>query len=178
MKTLVAILLSFAILTLPLEARRRWVPPTTAVAADTQFVTSFSGGTLSEVNEPRGFKFTVGGTGITITEVGIYGNASHYSSAMTVYVRASDGTDLGNASVTWGTGTQWYWATLSSPVTLSASTTYYLMTANMGYNYINNNVTNTTTAAATINDGADGQPPTDTGVGAGHSQYAINFKYH
>jgi hypothetical protein len=146
--------------------------------AETEFVTSFSGGSLLDVTNPHGFKFTVGASNITITEVGIYGNSSYHDSTKTVYVRASDGTDLGNASVTWGNSSQWYWAALSSPVILSAGTVYYLMTASLGYSFTNYNISLTTTSAATVNDAANGQPPGASGTGTGFSEAGINFKYH
>ena len=155
-----------------------WIQPSrfAGAAADTEYVTSWSGGTLTDIDGQRGFKFTVGGSPITVTELGIWGNASHYSSSMTVYLRASDGTDLGNVSITWGASSQWYWGTLSSPVTLSASTVYFIMSADMGYNHVNRDFVPTVTGAATYNNGAISQPPINSGFSA--VEAALNFKYH
>lgn len=178
MRPFFTILLGYALLTFPLHAGKRWIPWKTAVAAgDTEYVTTWSGGSLSDsAGNERGFKFTVGGSPITVTELGIWGNASHYSSSMTVYLRSSGGTDLGNVSITWGTAGQWYWGTLSSPVTLSASTTYFIMTASLSFNHRHRNFVPTVTGAATYNNGAEAQPPVDSGFSV--TEAALNFKYH
>lgn len=147
---------------------------------DTPFVTSASLGILSAIDGFYGMKITVAGSPITVTELGIYGNASHYSASITLYIRSSTGTDLGNVSVTWGTGGQYYYGTLASPVVLSASTVYYIMTDDLNANdvYASATTTVTTTGVATVNDAAFGQPPSDETTGAGHAYGPLNFKYH
>lgn len=150
-----------------------------ASASATEFITATTPGTLVGPADQRGMKITVGGSSITVTELGIYGNASHYSTSITLYIRSSGGTDLGNCSVgSWGTAAQWYWGTLGTPVVLSASTVYYIMTDSLAFNDVyGTGTTVTPTSVATVDDAAYGQPPADEGVGSNRCSGPLNFKY-
>lgn len=154
--------------------------PTPTPPADVEFVTGITATFFSNVDAEKGMKITVGASNITVTELGIYGNSSHYYSTVILYIRDAAGTSLGNVTVTWGTAAQYYYTTLSSPVTLTASTTYYIMTEDMNFNdmYMSTGTTVTTTSAATLDGGASGQPPAADGTGANHTYGPLNFKYH
>jgi len=160
--------------------RKAWQVVSGGGGVDTEFITSVNAGTKSAIDGFFGMKITVGGSAITVTEVGIYGNATHYHGTFDVYVRSLTGTDLGHATVTWGTAAQFYYATLSSPITLNASTSYYIMTDDLNSDdvYISANTTVTPTAVATVDDAAFGQPPADEGTGSNHSYGPLSFKYH
>lgn len=147
--------------------------------ATLEFITATTPGAIIAPSDERGMKITVGGSPITVTELGIYGNNSHYSSSMTLYIRSAAGTDLGNCSVaSWGAAAEWYWGVLGSPVVLSASTVYYIMTAGLASNDVYGTATTVTpTSAATVNDAAYGQPPQDEGVGSNRCTGPLNFKY-
>ena len=147
---------------------------------DTAFITGVTLGSKTSQTVQLGMKITIGASPITVTEVGIYGNNTKFSPTMDVYIRSSGGADLGHATVTWGAASQFYYATLSSPVVLSASTVYYVMTDALGFNdiYTSATTTVTTTAAATTNDAAYGQPPTGEGSAAGKVYGPLDFKYH
>jgi hypothetical protein len=105
----------------------------TAGASGTYFVTSESLGTLrNNYTGYVGMNITVGGAPITVTALGRIVAGSNGGSHIVKIVQASTGTDVPGASVTVnvGTGTPgtFAYATLSSPVTLSANTAYYVVT--------------------------------------------------
>lgn len=162
-----------------LTTSRASQPSSGGGGASTEFITATTLGTLSGPAGQRGMKITIGGSNITVTELGIYGNASHYSSSISLFIRSSTGTDLGNCSVgSWGTDSQWYWGTLGTPVVLSASTVYYIMTDTLSFNDIYGpSTTVTPTSVATVNDAAYDQPPQDEGAGSNRCYGPLNFKY-
>lgn len=151
---------------------------------DTSFITSVNtpAGTTAPFGE-LGMKITVGATPITVTELGIYGNTVKTAATMDLYIRSADGagTDLGHGTATWGAGAQFYYVTLSSPVVLSASTSYYIMAGPLVFEAvydISGTTTVTWTAAASLDDAAFGQPPTAEGAAAGKVYGPLDFKYH
>lgn len=183
MKTLLAVLflptLMFAAATMPWIKFARGPGGSSGGGGGTEFVTGITSlASLVSVSEESGMKITVGGSPVTVSELGIYGNSGTHRGTVVLHVRSSGGTSLGTATVTWGTSAQWYWGTLGSPVVLSASTVYYIMTEDLNVDDVHGPATIvTSTAVATINDSAYGQPPSDQGFGAGRSTGPVSFKY-
>jgi hypothetical protein len=139
-------------------------PPAAGGGGDTTWATIDTLNTTAvDVTGERGMQITVGASPISITQLALWGHAGQYSTTITLYIKSSDGTSLGSVAVQTpaGTGTAgaFNWGTLSSPVALSASTTYYIMTAPLAYNTVIRSSL-TTTAAATLNGRATDQPPT------------------
>jgi hypothetical protein len=130
----------------------------TAGASGTYFVTSESLGTLrNNYTGYVGMNITVGAAPITVTALGRIVTGSSGGSHIVKIVQASTGADVPGASVTVnvGTGTPgtFAYATLSSPVTLSANTAYYVVTqetfgGDSWYDY-NSSVQTTSVATAT-----------------------------
>src|SRR4051812_29003657 len=95
----------------------------------TGFVTSQTLGTLhSDFTGYAGMQVVVGASPITVTALGrmmVSGNTGTHTVKL---VKASDGSDVTGGSVTismsGGTAGQYRYATLASPVTLSAGATY------------------------------------------------------
>lgn len=130
----------------------------------------------------HGFKFTVGSNAITVTHVGrwvISGNSGSH----TVTIYNSSGTSMGSASVntSGATAGKYAYAALGTPIALSASTSYYILSSetNAGdqfYNY------NTEVNAAPIDgtvDFAAYKSGTITDIGsAGNSYGPLNFRYY
>jgi len=124
-------------------------PITASPPAPTEWLTSSSGGTLVAVNQTRGTRFDVGGTGFDITALGIYADSGNFTSSITVYLRNSSGTSLGSVSVSMTPRDNTvHYTDLGSPVTVSASTTYYL-TCTPNYENLYQNRSYTTTSVAT-----------------------------
>ncbi len=130
----------------------------TAGASGTYFVTSESLGTLrNNYTGYVGMNITVGAAPITVTALGRIVTGSSGGSHIVKIVQASTGADVPGASVTVnvGTGTPgtFAYATLSSPLTLSANTAYYVVTqetfgGDSWYDY-NSSVQTTSVATAT-----------------------------
>jgi hypothetical protein len=131
----------------------------TGGASGTYFVTSESLGTLR--NNYTGFvgmNITVGAAPITVTALGRMVAGSNGGSHLVKIVQASTGTDVAGASVTvnvaTGTPGTFAYATLSSPVTLSANTAYYVVTqetfgGDSWYDFSNTSVQTTSAGTAT-----------------------------
>jgi hypothetical protein len=105
----------------------------TAGASGTYFVTSESLGTLrNNYTGYVGMNITVGAAPITVTALGRMVAGSNGGSHVVKIVQASTGTDVAGASVAvnvaTGTPGTFAYATLSSPVTLSANAAYYVVT--------------------------------------------------
>jgi fibronectin type 3 domain-containing protein/sarcosine oxidase gamma subunit len=106
-----------------------------------------------------GMKFTTGSSAVTVQRLGrwiVSGNSGSHEVKLTL---ASSGVDVSGGSVTVNTSGQtagqYCYVTLSSPITLSASTAYYLTTdeTNGGDSWYNDNTTITTTGVASSNNG-------------------------
>jgi List-Bact-rpt repeat protein len=122
-----------------------------------QFVTGYNLNNRSLRNDFTGWvgmKLTVSSSPVTVNALGRINVAGSTGSHMVKLVRASDGTDLpgGSASVTvgGGTGGQFQYTSLASPVTLSANTSYYLVSqeVNGGDSWYDHGTLSSTSAAA------------------------------
>lgn len=153
---------------------------------DTPFISSVSGGTsLNNFTGVAGFKFTVGGSGITVTALGRYVTGTS-ANAHTVYILTSTGGILASASVpTSGVASGTFsWVTISS-LSLSASTSYFCVskeTNGDGDHWLSDDCTISTTAAATVNQScySTSNPPTTPSISNNGVKSFIppNFKYH
>jgi hypothetical protein len=152
-----------------------------APAAETAFVVSSTGGNAiasADTAAEYGYKFTVGGAGITITQVGIQRMAGAYQD-FTVKIFGSDGTtEVASAVVDFdavSVGDVSYTA-LGAPLSVAASAVRHIRVLNTVFNEFRGysgaaNTLLTTTAAATINQASD-----ETGAAAGKDAY-VDFKY-
>jgi hypothetical protein len=152
-----------------------------APAAETAFVVSSTGGASvasADTSAQYGYKFTVGGAGITITQVGIQRVTGAYQD-FTVNIFSSDGTtELASATVDFdavAVGSVSY-TTLGSPLSVSASAVRHIRVLNTLFNEFRGysgsaHTLLTTTAAATINSASD-----ENGAATGKDAY-VDFKY-
>jgi len=125
------------------------IPIVSAPPTPTEWLTSSTGGTIVSVETNYGTRFDVGGTGFDITALGIYSASTTYSPSLTVYLRNSSGTVLASASITLTPRDNTvHYTDLGSPVTVSASSTYYL-TVGPAYNDMYSLRSYTTTSVAT-----------------------------
>ena len=102
-----------------------------------------------------GFKFTVGGSPITVSSLGRWVLSGNTASHVMTVVQASSSTVVATGTVNTSgapTGTFTY-ASLSTPVILSANTAYYVLSqeATGGDEFYQDNTALTTTSAGTIN---------------------------
>lgn len=139
------------------------------------------GGTIDQADQ-RGFKFTVGASPITVTEVGLMLNAGMYSPSLAVKIYNMAGTELATANIsTAGTAGTYNFTALGSPLNLSASTAYYCVTGPLSFNTIRNSTTVATSVAPSIsiNDAAEGTAPTFSlsSAGANHLFGPVNFRW-
>ncbi len=156
-----------------------------AAATGTYFVTSESLGTLrNNYTGYVGMNITVGSAPITVTALGRMVAGSNGGSHIVKIVQASTGTDVPGASVTVnvGTGTpgMFAYAMLSSPVTLSANTAYYVLTqetfgGDSWYDY-NSSVQTTSVATATSAVYSSGASYVALG-GPGQAYGSVDFEY-
>ena len=133
-----------------------------------------------------GFQFTVGGTALTVTELGrwvVSGNSGNH----VVKLFNADGTAVPNGSVTVTTAGkpagQFTYAALGSPVTLAAGTTYAVMSQEVSggdywYDYGNTQITLTGDAGGAWAVYAYNNPPPLYGAvgGSGRSYGPVNLK--
>lgn len=148
----------------------------------TEWVTGFTPSSTVAPENYSGLKFQVGGSGITVTQLGYYLPATDgYDATTDIEIRASDGTTVVAATtVDLSVNTiGWHWGVLASPVALSASTTYYLCAKAAFQSMHGPGTTVTTTAVASCLDAAFSSAGvmTDEGAGAGHAYGPLNFKY-
>lgn len=125
---------------------------TTGTPATTDWnLTNGNGGLQNNFDGCVGGYFTVGGTPITITALARW-TVNTNSATHVLYLTAADGTILGSVSVntSGATPTAWLFGTLGSPVALSASTKYYIVSqeANGGDLWYNDVGAYSVTAAA------------------------------
>lgn len=165
------------------------IPRSGAPPAATAYVTSFTGGSVrNDFNCAAGVKITVGGTGVTVTELGrwvVSGNSASHTVYLCTGTAGAPPTVLGSVTVnTSGAPTgAFLYATLSSPIALSPSTTYYILSSelNLGDEWYNANITPTVTGITTAFEaayttGTIAGNITDTGLTT--SFYVpVNFKY-
>jgi Domain of unknown function (DUF4082) len=181
MKKLISIFLALAFLVLPTEAQRRFVPKP-AAANSTTWVTGQTLGYTLNATRQFGVYFTVGTSAVTVTHLGRWKMAGN-SQTHNLRLITVSGTILGSVDVDLSTGTSdtYVFAELSSPVVLSASTDYALLSVETsgGDDLTGHTNTLTTTGVITAfyttfryNDGDS--------VGAGDADNMhgpVNFKY-
>ena len=154
----------------------------------TPLVSSTSQGTLrQDWNGWVGFQFVVGSSPLTVTELGrwvVSGNSGNHE----VKLFYSDGTPIPNAAVTVSTAGkpagQFAYATLASPVTLTAGTTYAVMSREYSggdwwHDYVGTQITLTAAASGAWSVWAYPTPPPYYGdvSGAGKSHGPVGLKY-
>jgi hypothetical protein len=135
-----------------------------------------------------GFQFTVGGTPLTVTELGrwvVSGNSSNH----VVKLFYSNGAPIPNATVTVSTAGKpagFTYATLATPVALAAGTTYAVMSqevsgqyADQWYDYYGTSITLSGAASGAWAVWAESNPPPYYGAvgGSGKSYGPVNLRY-
>ncbi len=159
---------------------------TTTTAADTTFVTSQTPGPLR--NNFTGFvgmRVDVSTSPISVTEIGRFVCSGNSGTHTVKFVRASDGVDIAGGSVSIATsGTaagKFAYAKLSTPVTLAANTSYYLVTQETasGDQWYDVATTVTTTSAGVVKSAAWGYGNGSWFVygGVGQCYGPVDFKY-
>ncbi len=151
---------------------------------DVEFVTNESLGTFrNNFAGGIGFKFTVGPSNITVTQVARWVIAGHQTDQHTVRIRNDAGAELASKALTISLapgGAFWYEA-LASPLVLTAGASYYILSDETagGDFWYDDDTTLTTTSDATIQASAyeiGGGVHTNT---AGlHSYGPPSFMYH
>lgn len=128
-----------------------------APAPGTPFITGqTTGSPRNNFDGCVGFKFTVGGSSITVTDLGRW-KISGNSQTHTVKIVATDGTVIVSASIDVSGGTDGTYVYASvSPTVLSASTAYVLLSEefNGGDQWYDNNCTIDSTTGVATTDGA------------------------
>lgn len=153
-------------------------------ATGSPFITAYTTvGTRNDFDGCVGFKFTVGGSNITITDLGrwkISGNTGTH----TVKITATDGTVIVSASVDLTTGSAGGFVYAScTPTVLNASTTYCCLSAeaNGGDQWYDSAAVDSTASGATIGfdvyQVACSGAPTDANSGV-RSYVPPNFKFY
>ncbi len=152
----------------------------------TSFATAITTGDLrNDYGNWVGTKITVGNSNITVKQLGRYfvtGNSRTH----TLAIYTTDGTQVASVSIDMSSGSTdslgFKYATLSSPYTLSANTSYYIVSleSSGGDQWYGNNTmpTLTTTSVATVNGAVfyTGSYWNYWGA-AGTSYVPLNFKY-
>jgi RHS repeat-associated protein len=150
-------------------------PVTTAVTAGTASNTPTTGW--------YGEKFTTGSSAVTVTELGRIFITGNTGSHQIKIVDAATGTDVSGTlvtvSMTGGTNGQYMYAALTSPVTLLASHSYYLVSneTHSGDQWYGNTTTVTTTSAVTVNGWAANTGSWTSGTTAGQSYVGVDLQY-
>ncbi|HEY0827744.1 MAG TPA: hypothetical protein VGE40_06595, partial [Bacilli bacterium] len=152
-------------------------------SSGSSFVTAvnLSGGTLrSDVTEQVGMKITVGGSPITVQQLGRY-YVSGNNKIHTLKLVNSAGTTLATTSVDMSQGTAdslgFKYGGLSTPITLAANTSYYIYSLELkgGDIWYNNTISVSTTSAATVNNSSYGDRIINGSTG--NTYGPVNFKY-
>lgn len=148
----------------------------------TEFVTGQTpGSTFSNFTGDIGFVFTIAGANIDVTELGRWAIAGN-SATHDLFLCAADFSIIGTVSVDMAGAPAgaYKYATLASPVTLTAGLIYYLVSheTNGGDQWHSSNTTVTTTAVASIGNACYGTAGAGFSVegGANHSFGPLNFK--
>jgi hypothetical protein len=159
------------------------VPPT-PVTPGPSFVTSKVLGTLrNDVTGWIGMKFTVGASPLTVTALGRTFASGNSSTHLVELVKASDGNAVVNGSVSismaGGKPGEFSYATLATPVTLLANTSYYLVSQETsgGDKWYSYDSTVTTANVGTCNGRVFSKAPWYTDDIAGKSYGPVDFKY-
>ncbi|MFA7342760.1 MAG: hypothetical protein WC003_00515 [Terrimicrobiaceae bacterium] len=157
-----------------------------AVGSGTPFVTGQTlGGLRNNYTASLGFKFTVGSSPITVTELGRWVVSGNTQTHTVKLVLASSGADVSGGSVSVATAGapagQFKYAALAAPVTLSANTAYYVVSreTNGGDQWCNPGPLTYNTSVATMNglvSSATHTAPWSTGGPANNSYIPVSFK--
>lgn len=157
------------------------LPP--AASAGTNFVTGYTLGTARTdgANYYVGFKFTIGGTNVTVSELGRY-TVSGSSGTHSIYIASDDGTPVVSGSIDASSGSNnWVFVSVT-PTVLTAGQNYWLLCQEVtgGDTFYNDNTSITTTAVATTTHSAYaatyGGGPTQNTPGE-YSYVPVTFKY-
>lgn len=159
---------------------------TTTVPTDTTFVTSQTPGPLR--NDFTGFvgmRIDVSTSPISVTEIGRFICSGNSGTHTVKFVKASDGVDITGGSVSiataGATAGEFAYAKLSTPVTLAANTSYYLVTQETasGDQWFDVATTVTTTSAGVVKSAAWGYGNGYWYVygGVGQCYGPVDFKY-
>lgn len=171
---------------LPFQALPFPGPGMPSSSGNTPFITGQTLGTpRNNITGCVGFEFTVGGSSITVTDVGrwvISGNSGTHN--VTIQVKSSSAL-VAQASVntSGATAAQYLYASVT-PAVLSASTTYWIGSdeTNGGDQFYDDNTTYTSTAVATpgfSNFAFSSCPVAASQHNSGAFAYVpVNFKYH
>lgn len=162
----------------------------TIASSDSAVITAQTIGTArNNFDGSVGFRFTVGGASIVVTSLGrwvISGNSQTHVLRIFATPMTSPG-ELGNVTInTSGAGSGAYlYGTLSSPITLSASTTYAISSDETnGGDQWGDSASVTANAVITVNESVfrsglgGGSGNFGTGAGGSVSYVPPNFKYH
>jgi fibronectin type 3 domain-containing protein/sarcosine oxidase gamma subunit len=159
---------------------------TNAPPTNTPFITGQTLGTLrNDVSNWVGCRFAVGTSAITVKELGRWVVAGNSGTHAIKLVNQATGVDVAGGSVTVNTAGAptgaFVYATLSSPVTLSANTTYYLVSQETagGDQWYGADTTVTTTSVGSMNKAArfDGTSWFVSGNLTSNTYGPSNFKY-
>ncbi|MGH7955545.1 MAG: choice-of-anchor Q domain-containing protein [Opitutaceae bacterium] len=152
----------------------------------TPFVTGQTLGTLrNNVTASGGFKFTVGSSPMTVSELGRWVVAGNSQAHTVKLVVASTGANVSGGSVSIATAGapagQFKYAALAAPVTLAANTAYYVVSGetNGGDQWYDGNTTLTHTSAAVINSAIyslTGSAPWTATFSTNNSYIPVSFK--
>jgi|GEM_PF-1605698 len=165
---------------------------TPAPGGDISFATSVTiqGPLRNDYGQFVGTKITVGGSAITVTQLGRYFISGNSGTHTLKIVRASDGVDQGSTSINMSAGAAdslgFKYAALGSPVTLAANTVYYIVSlevvgGDQWYGGQGIEPILATTGVATINSAIYWKTQSGgawaTEGSAGYSFVPVNFKY-
>ena len=154
--------------------------------ADTGFVTSQTLGTLhNDFSGFAGMQIVVGSSPVTVTALGRMMAGGNTGTHTVKLVKASDGTDVPGGTVsismTGGTAGQYRYANLSSPVVLTAGTTYFLVSQETSggdsWFYDDTIITTTSVAAETAGTWGFGAGQWHLNGGAGQAYGPVDFRY-
>jgi len=147
---------------------------------DTSWVTAYTVGTTIQVSIPIGSEFHVGTSSITVTELGAYKLSGNTGTRVVEIRNLTSCSIIASATVDLSTVSAGQFASASiTPVTLSASTTYFLHVEQPGSQDAgNSNSTATTTSAASILAASFVSGSCQTTGGAGAMYAGANFWYH
>lgn len=157
----------------------------TTTVNEIAFITGVTAGTArNDYSGYVGMRFTTGPSAVTVTSLGRYMITGNTRSHILKLVQASNGQDVPGGSVTvtmtGGTPGQFKYLPLPIPVTLTANTTYYLVSQESvsGDQWYDLNTIVTTTGAANINSGVYGGAGSYWTPGIPNRIYVpVSFKY-
>lgn len=162
--------------------------PTTGVTTSFTTVVNLGSEVRNDFGDYVGMKITVGGSSVNVKQLGRYFVSGNSGTHTLKIIRDSDKADLGSVSLNMSTGTAdslgFKYAALATPVTLLASTAYYIVSleSNGGDQWYGRTSGGlpllTTTSVATVNYGIYYYNSTWNSMGSmGRCYVPLNFKY-